>query len=372
MSDKRDYYEVLGVEKGATEKDLKRAYRKLAMKYHPDKYEGPKEEGEAKFKELNEAYSVLSDPQKRSQYDRFGHAGLKGQSMDFDPNDIFSSIFGSFFGGSGRGGFDFGGFGGSQRSRGQRGPTKGDDVVLRLDLTYEEAYDGVSKKIKMPFNKACDDCMGSRAEKGSGMRSCRKCNGHGILEKQTRQGFFVQITQEACDACSGSGEVPEKKCKTCKGTGKSDKREEITVKIPPGIDDGEAVRVQGKGRPSNNGGMPGDLIFRINLREHHHFVREGINVYKKLRVDYPTLVLGGEVEVDVIGGKDDHPKEMLSIPAGTQYNDIITLRGKGYVRKTRGQTVTGDMRYVIEIDVPRKVSAKEKKLLKELQTLAKN
>lgn len=368
MSSKKDYYMVLGLSKGVAEKEIKRAYRKKAMKYHPDKYEGDKAKGEALFKELNEAYSILSDPNQRARYDQFGHAGLKGGGMrsDFDPMDIFSAFFGGRGGGGiNFGGFDIGGFGGGRQRR--RGPSKGEDVVLQLSLTYEDAYEGVSKKIKMPFNKICDNCMGSRAEKGSKMRTCRHCRGSGIIEKQTRSGFFVQISQEVCDHCRGSGEVPEKTCKVCKGSGGSNKREEITVRIPKGIDESEAVRVQGKGRPSNNGGMPGDLIFRIHLKEHPYFVRDGLHVYRKLKIDYPTLVLGGNIEVDIIGGKDEKLKASLKVPTGTQYNDILTIRNKGYLRKVRGNNVSGDMRYVVEIDIPKKVSKKDKEILKQLQ-----
>ncbi len=375
MAKKRDYYEVLGVSKNATEKELKRAYRKLAMKYHPDKFDGNKAEAEEKFKEINEAYSVLSDDSMRGKYDRFGHEGVNnsGFSSSMNMDDIFSSIFGSAFGGSrsgGFGGFDFG-FGGGSRRQQRRGPTRGEDVVLQLNLTLEEAYEGVSKKIKMPFNKACSSCNGSRAEKGSSSSSCRTCGGRGIVEKQTRQGMFIQISQEPCGRCKGSGEIPDKLCKTCKGSGSMNKREEITVKIHPGMNEGEALKVPGKGRPSNNGGMPGDLILRISLKEHPYFVRDGNHVYKKLKVDYPTLVLGGNIQVDVIGGKGENRKEMLKVPSGTQYNDILTLRNKGMVRSIRGNTVKGDMRYVIEVDIPKKVGKAQKELLKQLREISK-
>lgn len=369
---KRDYYEVLGVSKNATEKEMKRAYRKLAMKFHPDKYEGPKSEGEEKFKELNEAFSVLSDAEKRRIYDRYGHDGLKQSgfsSSNIDPNDIFSSIFGSIFGGGGFGGFSDFGFGGSSGRSRRRGPSKGEDVVLQLNISLEEAYEGTSKKIKMPFNKACDNCMGSRAEKGSSMKTCRNCGGSGIVEKQIRQGMFIQISQSPCDSCKGSGEQPEKICKTCNGRGTQNKREEISVKVHPGMDTGEALRVPGKGRPSNNGGLPGDLILRINILDHAYFVRDGNNIYQKIQIDYPTLVLGGEIEVDVIGPKDENRKDILNVPAGTQYNDILTIRNKGMIRSVRGNKVTGDMRYVVEISIPKRVSKKEKDLLKQLQEL---
>ena len=362
---KRDYYDVLGVTKNADEKDIKKAYRKKAMQFHPDKYEGPKEEGEEKFKELNEAYSVLSDGQQRQIYDRYGHEGLKGagaRASSMDPMDFFSSMFGDFDLGSIFGGG--GGFGGGRRRAQQRGPSKGDNVVLELQLSYEDAYNGVRKKIKMPFNKTCPDCQG---QGGTDFKTCRDCNGHGIVEKQVRSGFFVQISSEACSKCQGRGQIPSTKCKTCKGSGQLNKREEITVSIPKGIDDGEAVRVAGKGRPSRNGGLPGDLLFRISLREHSHFVRDGLNVYMKLPVDFPTLALGGTINVPVIGGLDEKLTAPLKIPAGSQFNDIVSIRNKGFVRKVRGNTVTGDMRYIINIEIPKKLTKKQKELLKELK-----
>ena len=365
---KRDYYDVLGVGKKAGEKDVKKAYRKKAMQFHPDKYEGPKQEGEEKFKELNEAYSVLSDNQQRQVYDRFGHEGLKGaggRASSMDPMDFFSSMFsdfdlGSFFGGGG------GGFGGG-RQRQQRGPRKGDNVVLELHLNYEDAYKGVRKKIKMPFNKTCPDCQG---QGGTDFKTCRDCAGRGIVEKQVRSGFFVQISSEACTKCNGRGQIPSTKCKACKGSGQLNKREEITVTIPQGIDEGEAVRVAGKGRPSRNGGLPGDLLFRISLREHLQFVRDGLNVYMKLGVDYPTLALGGTIDVPIIGANDEDLTAPLKIPSGSQFNDIVSIRNKGFVRKVRGNTVTGDMRYIINIEIPKKVTKRQRELLKELKDLS--
>ncbi len=368
MSSKRDYYEVLGVSRNATEKEIKKAYRKKAMKLHPDQYAGPREEAEELFKELNEAYSVLSDPEKRKIYDRFGHEGLKGagsSAYSADPFDFFSSIFNfdldSIFGGG------FGRRSGGRRA--QRGPSKGQDVVLEVKLTFEEAYSGVSKKIKLPFNKACPDCHGMG---GTNFKTCTTCRGRGIVEKQIRSGMFIQITSQPCPKCHGRGQIPQNVCQTCKGKGTVNKREEITVRIPRGIDDGEAVRVPGKGKPSMDGGVNGDLLLRITLIEHPQFFRDGLDVYMKLPVDYPTLVLGGSIQVPIIGPKGEKNFATLKIPAGTQYNDILTLKNKGFVKKTRGYDAVGDMKYVINIKIPRRISKREKQLLEELKAIQNN
>ncbi|MHA2089662.1 MAG: molecular chaperone DnaJ [Candidatus Kariarchaeaceae archaeon] len=367
MSKKRDYYEVLGVQKGATEKEMKRAYRKKAMQFHPDKYEGPKQEGEVKFKELNEAYSILSDSQQRTMYDRFGHEGVGAAgstARSADPFDFFSSIFdfdlGSFFGGS-----SFGSRTRQQRQR--RGPTRGEDVVLDLELSFEEAYSGVTKKVKMPFRKACSNCQGSGGEPNTTMERCNKCNGVGMVEHRQSQGFFVQISREPCRHCQARGEVPKQKCKECKGSGRSDTREQITVPIPKGIDDRQAVRVQGKGKPSSNGGMPGDLIFRIHLKEHKLFERNGLDVYQRIFVDYPTMVLGGSMEVPVLSSPDEQETANIKIPSGTQLNDVLNLKKKGFTRKVSGGMNTGNAHFVVSLKVPKKVSKRQKELLKELQ-----
>ncbi|MFV2016254.1 MAG: DnaJ C-terminal domain-containing protein, partial [Candidatus Heimdallarchaeota archaeon] len=338
MSKKRDYYDVLGLSKNATEKELKKSYRKRAMEYHPDKYQGAKEEAEEKFKELNEAYSILSDPQKRQIYDRFGHAGLEGagsSARSADPFEFFSSIFG------GSGIFDsfFGGMG-SRRSR-QRGPRRGDDVILDLELSYEEAFSGVGKKIKMPFRKACSNCNGTGAE-GGALKTCHKCHGNGVVENRIQQGFFIQIIQEPCRECYGRGQIPKNKCKVCKGSGRSNVREEITVRIPKGIDDGEAIRVQGKGKPSTNGGLAGDLIFRVHLKEHRQFQRNGLDTYAKIEVDYPTLVLGGKIKVPTISEKNTNSSTEINIKSGSQLNDVIKSNGNGFERKVRGNNIKGD------------------------------
>ncbi|MCE7735955.1 MAG: molecular chaperone DnaJ [Candidatus Heimdallarchaeota archaeon] len=363
MSKKRDYYEVLGLSKSATEKELKKSYRKRAMEYHPDKYQGAKDEAEEKFKELNEAYSILSDSQKREVYDRFGHAGLEGagsSARGADPFEFFSSIFG------GSSMFDniFGGMG-NRRSR-QRGPRRGDDVVLDLELSFEDAFSGIGKKIRMPFRKACANCTGTGAE-GGALKTCATCQGSGVVENRVQQGFFIQIIQEPCRECYGRGQIPKNKCKICKGSGRSKEREEITVRIPKGIDDGQAIRVQGKGKPSSNGGLAGDLIFRIHLKEHELFQRNGLDTYAKIEVDYPTLVLGGKINVPTISGKGEKSKTELSIKSGSQLNDVIKSDKNGFESKVRGNEVKGDAYYVLSLKVPKRVNKRTKELLKELQ-----
>jgi molecular chaperone DnaJ len=368
-SNRQDYYEVLGVARDASEKEIKRAYRKKAMHYHPDKYDGPKEEAEEKFKDLNEAYSILSDPKQRQIYDQFGHAGLEGAGAaahSADPFDFFSQIFNfdlsDLFGG---------GFGRPRSGRRRRpsGPQRGDDVILDLQLEYEEAYEGVSKKITMPFNSPCKTCKGRRTAPDSGFKTCNTCHGTGTIEQQTRQGMFIQINRSPCRDCNGSGQIPEKVCPDCKGSGRSDKREEIRIKIPQGIDEGEAVRVQGKGRPSANGGMPGDLIFRIHLKNHPIFERNGRDIYAKIEVDYPTLVLGGEVEVPLISGKDHARKGKLKIPSNSKLNDVLRLQKQGFVRRVHGTDVTGDAYFVVDLKLPKKPSRKEKQLLEQLKEI---
>ncbi len=357
---KEDYYKILGVSKSASPDELKKAFKKKALEYHPDRYKGDKAEAEEKFKELNEAYAVLSDPKQREIYDRFGHDGLDPrihqQTYATDPMDFFSSIFGDLFGG----GFGFGssGFG----SRRPQGPTRGEDAVLNVNISLEEAYKGTSKKIKLPYKRACKACNGSRAAEGSKLVTCSTCGGSGTVERQTRQGMFVQITRSACSQCGGTGKVPEKPCPVCNGSGLSNERETISVKIPPGIDEGQLVRVQGKGYPSSNGGMAGDLILRIQLKEHSVFTRRGSDTYMELKVPFDILALGGEVNVPTIGTFAEGKEVKLKVPSGSQVNDILRVKGKGFP-VTPNSKSNGHAFYVLNVEVPKKLSKAEKEAL---------
>lgn len=379
VEEKRDYYEVLGVSKDADEKTLKSAYKKRAMKYHPDRYKGPKEEAEEKFKELNEAYSVLSDPKQRAKYDRFGHAGLDPRMSanvhNANPFDFFSSIFGGLniedlFGGSGFS--NFGGSGGSgfrgSRRQQRAQPTKGKNVELTLKLSYEEAYSGVSKKIKLPFYQNCDVCNGSGSNPGSNLVTCNVCGGSGIVEQRKQDGIYINISRENCKNCNGTGKVPEIPCRECGGSGKSKNRETISVKIPPGIGEGEKVRVKGKGNPSKNGGSPGDLIFKITLTKHPRFRREGLDVVMDLKIPFYLAALGGKIKVPVLGAPKQKTVADLKIPAGTQSNTRLILKGKGFYRLRGGRKEVGDSYYLISIDVPTKLSSEEKEALIAFRT----
>ena len=361
MSDKRDYYEVLGVDRSADEAAIKKAYRKKAMEYHPDRYKGPKEEAEEKFKELNEAYSVLSDSNLRTRYDRFGHQGLdprvRASAHNANPFDFVSQIFGMDFGDI------FGGFGG--QSRRSRGPSRGRDAVLEVYLTYEEAYSGVSKKITIPFKQGCKTCHGTGAEPGSEMSTCSNCRGSGRVERRVQTGIFIQVSQEQCSKCRGTGQIPKKKCKKCKGSGYSNEKEKISVKIPPGVNEGEMVRVQGKGHPSRNGGTPGDLILRIGLKDHDYFQRDGLDVHMLLPIPFDVAALGGEIEVPVIGPPDEERFEKMKVPKGTQVFDTLVLKNKGFVRSYNGRNATGNMYYKVTIEVPHKLNKKQIKALKD-------
>jgi molecular chaperone DnaJ len=358
---KRDYYEVLDVEKSASENDIKKAYKKKAMQYHPDRYKGDKAEAEEKFKELNEAYSILSDPSQKQIYDRYGHDGLdprrRAQAYTSNPMDFFSQIFNvdfsDFFGG---------GFGGSQRQR-QRGPSRGRDAVLELNLSMEEAYAGVSKKVKLPYRRACKTCAGTRSEVGSGMSQCNKCSGRGVVEQRTQQGIFISINRTSCDTCRGSGQIPQKPCKACKGSGLDSEREVISVKIPAGIDDDELVRVQGKGYPSEDGGSPGDLIFSVNIKPHTTFERHRLDTYMRLSIPFHIAALGGEIEVPVIGPPNEEEKATLKVPSGTQVNDRLQISGKGFVRNVHGSNISGDAYFVINVEVPKRLNKEQKRAL---------
>ena len=326
MATKRDYYEVLGVSKGASDEELKKAYRKLAIKYHPDKNPGDKE-AEEKFKELAEAYDVLSDPQKRQRYDQFGHAGVgssaaggggfSGGGMSME--DIFSR-FGDLFGG---GGFDFGGFGGFS-SGGGRHVMRGSDLRARVRLNLEEIDKGVEKKLKVKKQVACTHCHGEGTNDKDGKQTCGTCHGSGVVISAQRGIFGMVQTQSVCPTCEGSGEVITKPCSYCKGKGTQIGEEVVTFRIPAGVSEGMQLNVSGKGNAGPRGGEPGDLHIIIQEEEDPNLIRNGNDLIYNLLVSIPTAAQGGSVEVPTIGGK-----ARVTIAAGTQPGKVLRLRSKG-------------------------------------------
>ena len=369
---KRDYYEVLGVAKDASEADIKKAYRKAAMKYHPDKFSNAsdkeKKDAEEKFKEVNEAYQVISDKEKRAQYDRFGHAAFEqggpggfGGGFSGDASG-FEDIFSSFFGG-GAGGFSgFGGFGGNAR-RSYVEP--GADLRYQVEITLEEAAKGTEKTIKYKRNGKCGTCNGTGAEAGSSMKKCPKCNGSGRIKtvQRTILGNFESYTE--CDECHGKGEIPEKKCKTCKGTGIVKETVEQKVKIPAGIDDGQKLRVTGMGEASETGGPNGDLYVIIRVKPHELFERRGDDILCEIPITFTTAALGGEVEIPTLNGKKN-----IKIPAGTQTGKFFKLRGEG-IKSLRGSMV-GDQLVQVVVETPTDLNDAQKDLLKAFEESLKD
>lgn len=353
---KKDYYDLLGVEKTASEAEIKKAYRKLAMKYHPDRFsnatETEKKEAEEKFKELNEAYQVLSDTDKRSKYDRFGHAAFEnGAGEGYGGFEGFSGsgfedIFSSFFGGSGFGG-------GSQR----RGPEPGEDLRVDVTITLEEVAKGGEKEIKYTRRGKCSACNGTGAEPGSKMKTCDKCGGKGRIEKiqRTLLGSFKSV--EECDKCRGKGQIPETKCKKCGGTGLERETIKKTIKIPVGIHDGQRLRIQGMGDASSEGGENGDLYIFFHVKEHDFFVRDEENIICEVPITYAKAALGGEVEIPTLNGK-----KSIKIPAGTQNGKLFKLRGEGI---NNPRSYVGDQIVKIVIEVPTNLNDTQIELLKK-------
>lgn len=339
------YYDLLGVSSDADEKVLKKAYRALAMQYHPDRNQ---EEGaESKFKELSEAYEVLSDPEKRATYDQFGKAGLKGAGMGggFSSNaDIFEhfgDIFGDIFGGG---------------RRGSRGPRRGSDLEYRLTLEFMEAIEGSKKSLQIPKNVACGDCSGSGASAGTTADTCGQCGGAGKVYQQ--QAFFRFET--ACGACQGRGKVIRKPCKKCRGEGSVREVENLDVTIPPGIDSGQRLRVTGKGSAGQPGAPAGDLYVSMRVQSHEFFERDGADIYCSVPISYPRACLGGELVVPTV-----HGKAKLKIPKGTPSGRVFRLRGQGAPLPNR-TNYRGDQHVQVVVDVPTKLSRKAENLLKEL------
>lgn len=344
---KRDYYEVLGVDRNATERDIKKAYRRLAMKYHPDRTKGDKAL-EEKFKEANDAYEVLVDSEKRQAYDQFGHAAFEqgrgagsGGFGGADFSDVFGDVFGDIFGG-GRG---------RQRSRAQRGS----DLRYNLELTLEEAVKGKSQALKIPTLASCDDCQGSGAAPGSKKETCDYCHGQGQI--QMRQGFFA--VQQTCPKCHGQGEIIKNPCKTCHGEGRRQRTKTLNVKIPAGVDTGDRIRLAGEGEAGLHGAPAGDLYVQVQVREHAIFKREGNNLSCDIPISFTQAALGGEVEVPTLDGR-----VKLKIPSETQTGKQFRLRGKGV--KSLRSGVVGDLICKAVIETPVNLSAKQKEYLQSL------
>ncbi|MFM2484405.1 molecular chaperone DnaJ [Celerinatantimonas yamalensis] len=345
---KRDYYEVLGLSKDAGERDIKKAYKRMAMKYHPDRTKGDKAL-EDKFKEVSEAYEVLNDSQKRAAYDQFGHdgvdpnrAGAGGFGGGADFGDIFGDVFGDIFGGGRRGG--------------SRGPQRGADLRYNMELSLEEAVRGVSKEIQIPTLVHCEQCKGTGAKSGSKPKTCPTCHGHGQV--QMRQGFFA--VQQACPTCHGKGEIISDPCPKCHGEGRYERSKTLSVKIPAGVDTGDRIRLSGEGEAGEKGAPAGDLYVQVNVKEHPIFTRDENNLYCEVPISFTQAALGGEIEVPTIDGR-----VKLKVPAETQTGRMLRIRGKG-VKSVRS-SVVGDLICKVVIETPVSLNEEQRNLLRQLE-----
>lgn len=352
--EKRDYYEVLGVQKGASDDEIKKAYRKTAKKYHPDLHPDDKE-AEEKFKECNEAYEVLSDPQKKARYDQFGFAGVDpnygaGQGgaggYGFDGDIDLGDIFSSFFGGG------FGGFGG----RNPNAPQRGRDIQITVSLTFEEAAKGCKKEVEVPKIEDCSECGGTGAAKGTSPKTCPDCGGRGVVNVQSRTAFGVMSTQRTCSTCGGRGKIIEHPCQKCAGKGKVRRKNRITVDIPAGIDEDRIINMRGYGDSGFNGGPAGDLKVVVDIKPHPHFKRDGYNVWYEKHVSFVEAALGAELQVPTLDGNVKY-----TMPAGTQPNDVFKLKGKGIQRLN--SVGRGDQLVRIIVDIPKSLTHEQRELL---------
>jgi len=362
MADKRDYYEVLGLQKGASDDELKQAYRKLSRKYHPD-FNPDNAEAEEKFKEINEAYEVLSDPDKRSRYDQFGHAGV-------DPSYGGGGYGGGFTGGfGGFGGMDdlgdifnsfFGGFGGGTSRANPNAPRRGQDIQKNIIIDFMDACNGKEVDIRLSRLEKCPDCNGSGAEKGSAKETCPDCHGTGNVKVAQKTPFGMISSQKPCTKCGGKGSIIKNPCSKCKGNGRVTVEKVITVNIPAGIDDGQTIRVSGQGHGGLNGGPSGDLLVSVTVRPHAIFERDEYDIHTELPITYIQAALGGEVDVPTIDGTVSY-----NIPEGTQPGTVFRFKGKGVKKLNRSER--GNQFVKITIEVPTNLSKKQKDLLKEFE-----
>lgn len=372
MANKRDYYEVLGVNKNATDDELKKAYRKLAKKYHPDANPDNKAEAEAKFKEVNEAYETLSDSQKRRMYDQFGTAdpqgfgggaggpfggqggyysyngsGFDGFGDFGDLGDIFSSIFG-------------GGFSGRSSSAKQRGPRKGADLNVRMEITFEQAFSGVEKEIVITRDEECHSCHGTGAKPGTSPIKCPTCHGTGQVTQVQNTILGQMQTSRTCSSCHGTGEIINDPCEACHGKGKVRKQPKIKVKIPAGIDDNQTVVLRGEGEPGERGGQKGDLYITVKIKKHSIYTRKGNNVLCEIPITITQATLGAELEIPMVDGS----KEKYKIPDGTQTGTKFTIRNKGF--KAINSSSSGDFIFTVIVQTPKKLTKEQRELLVQL------
>lgn len=357
MADKRDYYEVLGLDRSADDAAIKKAYRSLAKKYHPDLHPGDAE-AEANFKEVNEAYAVLSDADKKAKYDRFGHAafdpaaggdsGFGGGFGGFGDFSDLGDIFGSFFGG---------GFGGGSSQR-KNAPTRGDDIGVRVNVTFEEAAFGVKKDISFHRIQKCSECEGSGAAKGTHAETCTACGGSGQRRVTQRMGGMAFQTTTTCDACRGTGKIIKTPCTNCKGTGYVKVNKKLSVNIPAGIDNGERIALRGQGCDGRNGGPAGDLIITVSVKDHAFFERDGYNLYCEIPISVADATLGAEIDVPTLEGT-----QKFTIPEGTQPETSFTMRQKGipYVNNSNRR---GDLIFTVHVEIPKGLNDRQKELMR--------
>jgi molecular chaperone DnaJ len=354
---KRDYYEVLGVERNASQDDIKRAYRRLAIKYHPDKNPGNKE-AETKFKECAEAYEVLSDPEKRKRYDQYGHEGLKGfgvhdythmnvQDIGDIFGDMFGDLFGDIFGGVGRGG---------RRSGRARGPSRGYDLETAVELTLEEVAEGTEKMIEFTRQDTCLECRGTGAAKGKTPSRCPTCGGSGQVQRAGLGGFFQMVS--TCPQCQGSGQVITDPCRVCRGSGMVPKKRTLSVRIPAGVHEGQGIRVAGEGEPGRQGGPHGDLYCYVRIKAHLFLMRENSNLVTNVPLQFTQMALGDTIEVPTLKGT-----RSLRIPPGTQSGNVFRIRGQGLPDLRTG--TKGDLLVRVNVEIPRHLTGEQQKLLQD-------